>query len=294
MQKIYPFLWFDDQAEEAARLYTSIFQNAKMGEINYVEDGREGTHPKVLTLSFILAGQELRALNGGPEFTFTPALSLFVTCQDEDEINALWEKLSVGGFVLMEFGQYPFSEKFGWLVDQYGVSWQLNLNHQPQNMAPCFLFVGKQAGRAEEALRLYTSLFKDSQIKQIERYAAGEGDTEGTIKHARFSLAGQEFVAMDSSLDHQFGFTPAFSFFVECKDQQEVDYFWEELIKDGGEPSMCGWLTDKFGVSWQIVPTALGQMLNDSDPERAHRVTQAMLKMTKIEIHKLEEAYQKG
>jgi len=294
MQKIYPFLWFDDQAEQAANFYTSIFQNAKMGEINYLEDGRENMHQKVLTLSFTLAGLEILALNGGPDFSFTPAHSFFVTCQDEAEINVLWKKLSEGGFVLMEFGQYPFSEKFGWVADKFGLSWQLNLERQPQKIMPCFMFVGQQAGRAEEAMRLYTSLFKDSKISQIDRYAEGEGDIVGNVKHARFRLAGQELIAMDSSLDHQFGFTPAFSFFVECKDQQEVDYFWENLIADGGAPSQCGWLTDKFGVSWQIVPTALSQMLNDPDRERAHRVTQAMLKMTKIEIHELEEAFQEG
>lgn len=96
---------------------------------------------------------------------------------------------------------------------------------------------------------------------------------------------------MDSGFDHQFGFTPAFSFFVECKDQQEVDYFWEKLIEDGGEPSQCGWLADKFGVSWQIVPSALGEMINDPDPQRAQRVTQAMLQMTKIDIEELRQAY---
>lgn len=291
MNKIFPYLWFDDQAEQAALFYTAIFQNGKMGEINYLVDLRHGMEKKVLILSFSLAGLEILALNGGPEFSFTPALSFFVTCQDEAEIDALWEKLSSGGGVLMEFGEYPFSEKFGWLVDQFGVSWQLNLNRQPQKMAPCLMFVGQQAGRAEEAMRFYTTLFKDSHIKQIERYAASEGDIEGTVKHAHFSLAGQDFVAMDSSLNHQFGFTPAFSFFVECKDQQEVDYFWEKLIENGGKPSQCGWLVDKFGVSWQIIPTALGEMINDSDPERAQRVTQAMLQMTKIDIEGLRQAY---
>lgn len=291
MKKIYPYLWFDDQAEQAANFYTTIFQNAKLGEINYLEDGKTGMEKKVLALSFTLAGLDILALNGGPEFSFTPALSFFVTCRDETEIDTLWEKLSVGGAVLMEFGQYPFSEKFGWLVDKFGVSWQLNLERQPQKVSPCFLFVGKQAGKAEEAMQLYTSLFTDSVIKQIGRYAAGEGDTEGNVKHATFVLAGQEFIAMDSGLDHQFSFTPAFSFFVECKDQQEVDYFWEKLIEDGGEPGKCGWLTDKYGISWQIIPTALGEMINDPNPECAQRVTQAMLKMTKIDIAGLRLAY---
>ena len=197
----------------------------------------------------------------------------------------------ISGSVLTEYGQYPFSEKFGWLVDKFGVSWQLNLDYQPQKISPCLLFVGEQTGKAEEAMKLYTSLFKDSEIKRIERYTASEADTEGTVKHAIYVLADQEFIAMDSGLDHQFGFTPAFSFFVECKDQQEVDYLWEKLIENGGEPGQCGWLTDKYGVSWQIIPTALGEMMNDPNPERAQRVTQAMLKMTKIDVAGLRLAY---
>jgi predicted 3-demethylubiquinone-9 3-methyltransferase (glyoxalase superfamily) len=249
-----------------------------------------GPKGKALMASFQLAGDEFMALNGGPVFNFTPATSLFVTCQTKAEIDALWQKLCEGGTVLMEMAKYPFSEAFGWVNDRYHVSWQLNLAGSPQKVTPFLLFVGEQAGKAAEAVQFYTSVFKESNVIRIERYGAGEGGQEGTVKHASFSLNGLGFIAMDSSLEHAFTFTPAISFYVNCQDQAEVDYFWETLSK-GGEESQCGWLKDRYGVSWQIVPTILGELMNDPDAEKANRVTQAMLKMGKLDIEKLKEAY---
>jgi predicted 3-demethylubiquinone-9 3-methyltransferase (glyoxalase superfamily) len=291
MQKIIPFLWFNEQAEEAVTFYTSVFTNAKVGDITRFGDDVPGPKGKVMTITFRLAGQEFMALNGGPEFSFTPAVSFFVYCQTPEEIDTLWKKLSPGGNVLMELDRYPFSERFGWLADPYGVSWQLSLARLPQKISPYLMFVGKQHGKAEEAARYYTSLFKNSSISQIERYGKGQAEPEGTVMHARFILDGQEFMAMDSSLEHQFTFTPAISFFVNCENQAEVDSFWEKLSA-GGEKGQCGWLVDQFGVSWQVVPTVLGELISDPDPEKARRVTQAMLKMTKIDIGQLRLAYE--
>ena len=293
MQKITPFLWFKDQAEEAVHLYTSLFKNSRIGEVVRFGEDMPGQPGKVMTVSFQLAGQEFSALNGGPEFSFTPAVSFFVHCQTVEEVDALWAGLSRGGSVLMELGSYPFSERFGWLADPFGVSWQISLTGQPQQISPYLLFVGDQAGRAEEAVRLYTSLFKDASIGQIERHGNDMGETEGTVLHARFYLHGQEFMAMDSAQAHNFTFTPAISFFVCCGDQAEVDYFWEKL-SEGGEKSQCGWLADRFGVSWQIIPSLLIELMGDPDPVKAGRVTQAMLKMTKIDISQLRQAYEQG
>ncbi len=152
------------------------------------------------------------------------------------------------------------------------------------------MFVGDQQGRAEEAVNLYTSIFDNASVDQIERYGKGEGESEGTVKHARFSLKGQTFMAMDSGLEHAFTFTEATSFLVNCENQAEVDEYWERL-SEGGEEGPCGWLKDKFGVSWQIVPTVLQEMLADEDAERAEAATRAMLKMKKIDIQTLEEEY---
>jgi predicted 3-demethylubiquinone-9 3-methyltransferase (glyoxalase superfamily) len=292
MQKIIPFLWFDNQAVEAVSFYTSIFSNSKIeGAIDLKE--RPVPNTDVMTISFQLAGQEFMALNGGPQYAFTPAVSFFVDCQTRDEIDQLWTHLIEGGRALMELGEHPFSERFGWLMDRYGVSWQFNLSGTPQKITPYFLFVGEQHGKAEAAMKFYTSLFPNSSIRQIERFGAGMGETEGTVMHGRFVLAGHDFMAMDSGLEHKFTFSPAISFMIHCDNQAEVDHFWENLAQ-GGEKEMCGWLRDRYGVSWQVVPTALMSMLSDSDPERVKKVSQALLQMQKIDISQLEEAFEPG
>jgi predicted 3-demethylubiquinone-9 3-methyltransferase (glyoxalase superfamily) len=282
-QKITPFLWFDDQAEEAINFYLSIFKNSKMINANRDPDGN------LFTATFQLEGQEFMALNGGPQFSFTPAVSFFVTYETAVEVDALWQKLSETGKVLMPLDAYPFNEKFGWLEDKYGLSWQLNMGSLSQKITPFFLFVGEQHGKAEEAIKLYTSLFADSDIINIERFGDDDGGVTGTVKQATFTLNGQLFMAIDSGAEHAFTFTEANSFFVNCETQAEVDDLWQKFTAEG-EESMCGWLKDKFGVSWQIIPTALGELLSNEDPEKAKRVMDAMLQMQKINIQKLEEA----
>jgi predicted 3-demethylubiquinone-9 3-methyltransferase (glyoxalase superfamily) len=293
MQKIAPFLWFNNQAEEAANFYVSIFKNSKVMSVTRYGDAGPGPKGSVMSLTFQLEGEDFYALNGGPVFTFTPAISFFVNCGTQQEIDELWKKLTAGGMVLMELGKYPFSEKFGWVQDKYGISWQLNLASHKQKIIPFLMFVREQHGKAEEAMKFYISLFKNSDIVQIERYGPGEMEPEGTIKRAMFSLNGWEFMAIDSSGEHQFTFSPAISLFVNCETQQEVDELWEKLSA-GGEKGQCGWLKDKYGVSWQIVPTILNKLLQDKDPEKAKRVMQAMLQMKKIDIAGLKQAYEQG
>jgi predicted 3-demethylubiquinone-9 3-methyltransferase (glyoxalase superfamily) len=143
--------------------------------------------------------------------------------------------------------------------------------------------------RAEEAVEFYTSIFDDSRIVSTTRYGAAGPGPEGSLMTATFELAGQEFMALNGG--PSFGFAQGISLFVDCETQEEVDELWEKL-SDGGEKGPCGWLTDRFGVSWQIIPRALGELLNDEDPEKAKRVMQAMLKMSKIEIDGLRRAYE--
>jgi len=289
MQKIVPFLWFDGQAEEAVRLYTSLFRDSAVRSTGRYGDAGPGPNGSVMMQSFHLAGRELTALNGGPQFHFTPAVSFFVSCASEPEIDSLWRGLSSGGQVRMELARYPFSQKFGWVTDRYGLSWQLTLSGGETRVAPFFFFVGAQAGKAEEAMKAWTSLFPDSAIRQVERYPAGRGETEGAVMHARFALAGQEFMAMESSREHAFTFTPALSMFVNCETQDEVDRLWES-VSAGGEKGQCGWVTDRYGVSWQIVPTVLGTLLGDPDRAKASRVMKAMLGMRKLDIRALQAA----
>jgi len=289
MQKITPFLWFDTQAEEAAKFYTSLFEGSKIGSVRRYGDAGPGPKGQVMTLSFQLDGLTFMALNGGPLFKFTPAISFFVTCKTEKEIDTLWKKLSPGGKVYMELQKYPFSEKFGWTGDRYGLTWQLNLTGAPTKITPFFLFVGKQHGKTEEAMKHWGSIFKPLGIEQVARYGEGQGEVPGTVMHARFTLAGQEFMAMESNREHDFSFNEAISLYVDCKTQEEVDELWDKLSA-GGKESQCGWLQDKYGVSWQIVPSVLGELLGHRDPAKAQKVMKVMLTMGKLDIKELEAA----
>ena len=191
----------------------------------------------------------------------------------------------------MELSRYPFSEKYGWVKDKYGVSWQLILPGRKQKIAPCLMFTGEQHKKAEEAVRFYTSVFNNSDIIQLERYKAGEGP-EGAVVHSKFTLLGQEFVAMDSHIPLPYNFDPAISLVVNCETQDELDYYWDKLADGGYEGAQqCGWLQDRYGLSWQVVPATLGEMLSDPDPSKSGRVMQAMLQMKKIDIKSLLQAY---
>lgn len=143
-------------------------------------------------------------------------------------------------------------------------------------------------GQVEEAVNFYTAIFKNSKVGNISRYGDGAPLPAGTIMSAMFTLENQEFFLLNGG--PQFTFTPAISFFINCKDQVEVDYYWEKLTADGGQPGQCGWLTDKFGLSWQVIPSALNELLRDKDSATSARVMQAMLAMNKIDIATLEKA----
>lgn len=154
-----------------------------------------------------------------------------------------------------------------------------------QKITP-FLWFNDQA---EEAMNFYTSIFKNSKIGRISRYGDAGPGPKGSVMSATFQLDGVEFYALNGG--PYYSLTPAISFFVNCKDQEEVDFLWDKL-STGGKIMQCGWVTDKFGVTWQIIPTILGQLLNDPDPEKSKRVMQAMMKMIKIDIKGLQQAYE--
>jgi predicted 3-demethylubiquinone-9 3-methyltransferase (glyoxalase superfamily) len=276
MKTIVPYLWFRDHTEEAVQFYVSIFRNSSIIEQSHI-NGDTPSGSDIYMATFKLGEQEFYALEGGPMFRFTPAISLMVACETEEELNHLWQNLAEKGEILMELGEYPFSKKYGWLNDQYGVSWQIILGNNPQKITPFLLFVSNQPGRAIEAIRYYLSIFKDSELIDAEKLT--------------FRLNNLTFMALDGGLEHQFSFSPATSFYVNCETQAEVDYLWEKLSV-GGEKQMCGWLQDKYGISWQIIPTILGILMADPDPIKVARVVKAMLQMTKLDISLLEKAYQ--
>jgi predicted 3-demethylubiquinone-9 3-methyltransferase (glyoxalase superfamily) len=296
IQKITPFLWFDTQAEKAVNFYLSIFKNSKV--ITTTRYGDEGAAASgmpggtIMTVAFQIEGQTFTAINGGPVFKISPSISFMVNCRTREETDELWKKLTAGGKILMEIDRYPFSERYGWVEDKFGVSWQLILATDAQKITPCLMFAGEKQGKAEEAINYYTSLFNHSGIERIERYSASEEGPTEAVKFASFKLNGQKFIAMDSGREVPFRFSQAISFVVHCETQKEVDYYWEKLSEGGDETAqICGWLKDRYDVSWQIVPVALAELLSDPDPEKSGRVMQAMLKMKKIEIAGLMQAY---
>lgn len=297
MQKIIPHLWFDNQAEEAVNFYTSIFKEGKIHRaVRYPEAGKEihGREPgSVMSVEFEICGYKFLALNGGPVFTFTPAISFMVNLKTKEEVDELWDKLSVGGQALMPLDAYPFNERYGWMQDKFGLSWQLMFNpDQVEPIVPSLLFTQEKAGKAEEAINFYASVFQNAHIGEVARYGANQApDKEGTLMYASFTLEGQKFAAMDSAHDHTFTFNEAVSLMVMCHNQQEIDSLWEKLSAVP-ESEQCGWLKDKYGVSWQIVPPGMEAFLGGEDKEKSNRAMTAMLQMKKIDIQKLKEAYE--
>ena len=278
-EKITPCLWFDGQAKEAATLYCSIFADAKI------------TAQSPIVTAIEVSGQSITLLDGGPIYKPNPSISFYYICEKAEELDRIWKAFSKEGTVLMPLDKYPWGEKYGWINDKYGISWQFSLGKLSdvgQKITPCLLFTGKQYGRAEEALNHYSSIFKNSKVDGILRYGKNESpDEEGKVKHAQFGLNGQKFMVMDSSQPHNFTFSEGVSLTIHCQTQEEIDYYWGKLT-ESGEESMCGWLKDKFGVSWQVIPTILNKIM--SDPAKAGKAAQAFMSMRKFNIEQLVQA----
>ncbi len=297
MQKITPFLWFENNAEEAVNFYTSLFDDTSILSVTrYNEESAKVSGQKpgsAMTIAFKLEGQSFTALNGGPHFKLNPSISFFIYCESETKIDRLYKSLSEGGFIMMPLDKYDWSPKYAWVQDKFGLFWQLDVDkiNNPQKILPALLFVNEKNLRLKEAAIYYTSVFPDSKIIMEYPYDNSVGVPDGTLLFAQFKLNDFLFNAMSSTMKHDFDFNEAFSFVVNCKDQNEVDYYWNKLISNGGMESQCGWLKDKFGISWQIIPTRLIELLGDPDPVKAQKVMMEMLKMKKILIANLEKAY---
>lgn len=241
-----------------------------------------------MAVNYQLYDRKFMNLNGGPGFTINPSISFFVNLESEDEMQNIWDKLSQNGQILMPLNTYPWSPKYGWCSDKYGVNWQLILRHESSSIVmPSLMFNGNNNGKAAEAIKFYTSIFPKSETLFISKYEKGEPDIEGNIKYSHFLLNGQAFCAMDSSMNHGFSFNEGVSFRLIVDTQEEIDLYWNQLIK-GGSPGRCGWLKDQFGVSWQIIPSMLGKLM--MNPESAPKATYAFLQMSKLIIADLEKA----
>jgi predicted 3-demethylubiquinone-9 3-methyltransferase (glyoxalase superfamily) len=292
-------LWFDSDAEKAATFYTGIFPNSKILTTSYYSKEGQETHKRppgsVLAVDFTLSGSRFQAINGGPLFKINPSISFMIICDSTYEAEQFWDRLAANGQVLMPIDKYEWSEKYGWLQDQYGVSWQIYTgprNEHNQKIVPMLMFTGKQNGMAKEAIEYYTRIFKHSKIDGVMNYPLGGQDSTDHIAHAQFQLSGQVFSAADGGVTvHKFGFNEGVSLVINCTTQDQIDYYWDQFTAAGQE-IQCGWLKDKFGVVWQVVPVQLEEMITDPDQKKVDRVTKAFMSMKKFNIRELEEAFE--
>ena len=297
MNKIIPHLWFDKEAKEAAAFYTSVFPDSRVTHTTVITDTPSGDCDIV---SFEIMGTLFQAISAGPVFTINPSISFMVNFDPSKETNAreliddVWEKLADGGKVLMPIDTYPFSERYGWIQDKYGVSWQLILTNpegeERPRIIPFLLFTQANAGKTEEATEFYLSVFKNAKRGTLARFPAGmEPEKEGTVMFTDFMLEGQWFAAMDSANEHAFIFNEGISLIVNCETQEEIDYYSDKL---SAVPvaEQCGWIKDRYGVSWQITPTEMEKLMQ-GDPEGVKRMTQAMLQMKRLDLAALKAAY---
>ncbi|MDD2970017.1 MAG: VOC family protein [Lachnospiraceae bacterium] len=290
MQKIIPHLWYDKEALEAASWYVSLFGNSKILHTVTLSDTPSGDAQMV---AFELEGISFSAISAGPYFTFNPAISIFVTCQTRKELEKIYDQLKDGATFLMPLDEYPFSNYYVWLQDKYGLSWQLILNEQEQNIPkirPALLFSGESCGRALEAMKYYTSLFPQSNINFVNHYGVNEAeDKRAMVNYAEMDLYGTSFIIMDHGSGGDFCFNEAFSLMVPCDNQDEIDYYWDKLSYVP-EAEQCGWLKDQFGLSWQITPANMDEIFVNGTPDEAKRATEAFLKMKKFDLAALEKA----
>jgi len=272
---LYPCLWFDGKIKEATQFYCSLFPNTTVIAEN-----------NIIT-KFEIEGTTVKLLNGGAIFKLNPSISFFVKCETKEEIENLWKQFLEGGKVMMNLDAYPWCEKYGWIEDKFGMTWQLfygDLAKDEQKIVPCMLFTNEVFGSAEAAMKYYASIFEDSKLISTSYYTEQEAPFTGKLKFGSLQLNTQQLAIMDGPGSHTFQFNEACSYVLECEDQAEIDYYWDKL-STGGHEGQCGWLKDKYGVSWQIIPVVLNKLMGN--PETAEKARTAFMKMRKFVIKDL-------
>ena len=294
-QKIVPHLWFNTEAKEAADFYADVFPDSKVIS-SCVFSGPEGDSEALI---FEVMGYRFMSISAGPYFTKNPTISFLIPYSPEetDLINQIWERLLDGGKALMDLGEYPFNKHYGWVEDKYDVSWQFYLMEEEQEepysdrVVPTLMFVNDVAGKAEDAMKFYVDIFKESKDKGVYHYPEGmEPNLPEHVMHGEFKLEGQSFTMQDSAEAHDFNFNEGISLLVNCDTQEEIDYYWDKLTYVP-ESEQCGWLKDKFGLSWQISPKVMDDVMGNGTKEEIERVTEAFMKMKKFDLAEIERAY---
>lgn len=291
-QKIVPHLWFDTEAEDAVNFYANVFPETEIIKKVTLQDTPSGDAQQLI---FNIFDFQFMAINAGPYFVKNPSIS-FTVLFNSSEIELLekaYNQLLKNGKAIMPLDQYDFSERYGWVQDQYDVSWQLIITDSKitHRIEPSLMFMNENVGRAHEAIDFYTKIFKNSEKAGEFYYPEGLEPNKTThLAHAQFNIENQWFTCMDSAYEYNYQFNEGISLIVTVNDQDELDYYWNALSAVP-EAEQCGWLKDKFGVSWQISPKQLNKMMTDGSPKQIQSVTEAFLKMKKFDIATLEKAY---
>ncbi len=274
----YPIFWFDRSARAAMQLYEAAFPGAEI------------TLDNGFLFELKLNGSVIGAMNGGPMYRPNKTLSVFVELPSPAAVDAAYQVLgSERSQVYLELNTYDWSQRYVWLVDEWGVNWQLVCKAGSEaKFSPALLFTGQQAGMGEEAIKLYSSCFPEAKVLLKQTTATSSAIESGGIVQAQLELGDDTLMLSDSTAADQATFTEGGSLMVLCQSQAEIDHYWQRLIAGGGSAGRCGWLKDRFGVSWQIVPRELSAWM--SNPARAPRVGQALQQMTKLNIAELQQA----
>ena len=280
-QFITPAIWCDGTADEAAQFYTDVFRDTSIAE-----------QAPGLTATVSIHGFRLSLINGGNQYAPNPSISCILNFdpllfggeeQARAYLDELYERLSTGG-VLMELGEYPFSPRYAWVRDRFGMTWQLMLTDPDGDprpfVIPSFMFGGTNHAHAEEATNAWIALFDDSRRGALYRYEEGGPLEAGTVMFTDFTLRGTWMAATDSGTFHDFTFTPGVSMIVSCRDQEEIDRYWAGLSAVP-EAERCGWCVDRWGVSWQVVPHNIAELMADA------ATRDKILHMGKIDLAKL-------
>ncbi|HMR49642.1 MAG TPA: VOC family protein [Arachnia sp.] len=304
-QRIVPNIWSTRNAEEMGEFYAaSLPDTTSEVESRYPDEGlldfQREFAGQPLTVTVVVAGTKLTLVNGGDEFRPTPAISFMLNfdpllfgggASDADAatreaLDATWAALADGGEVRMELGEYPFARRYGWVEDRYGVNWQLMLTDpagEPRPfVVPALMFGGPAQDKAAEASDFYVALFSSvpggAAVGSRFPYMAPTGPASAeALAFGEFRVGDQWFMASDFGADHAFAFTEGVSLEVQCEDQAEIDRLWSALSAVP-EAEQCGWLKDRYGVSWQIVPENMAELMS-----RPHAFAR-MLEMKKLVI----------
>jgi predicted 3-demethylubiquinone-9 3-methyltransferase (glyoxalase superfamily) len=280
-------LWFDNEVEEAVERYVKLFDKSKILNTINLTGTPSGD---VLIIDFQLANLTFSAMNAGPNYQLNSSISLMVSCNTVDEVDRLYHALAKEGDIHIPLDTYEFSSRYAWIADKYGLNWQLMYvegKEEKHTINPSLLFSMDMCGKAEEAMKYYMSVFKDSSKGYVSHYKVGEAsDRRAKTNYAQLNLFGQQLILMDHRSGGNATFNEAFSLVILCDDQKEIDRYWKKL-SFVPEAEACGWAKDQFGLSWQITPVVLNELLINSTKEEALFVTEAFLKMKKMDINVL-------